>query len=195
VARVAPTRIIQVTAFLCTERMGLRRVTADDVDLLVELNSDPAVMAYLTGGRPTSRVEVETVLVPRYLDEYERGVAGRWLAHDLGTGEFLGWFGLDSDTSPPDARELGYRLRTPVWGRGLATEGSRALIDYAFGDLGLRRVWAQTMAVNAGSRRVLEKSGLHYVRTMHPQFDQPIPGSEHGEVEYELLRDEWAQRG
>ncbi len=77
-------------------------------------------------------------MLPRVLDEYERGVAGRWLAHDKITGEFLGWFGLDSDTSPPDARELGYRLRSAAWGRGLATEGARALVDHGFRELGLR---------------------------------------------------------
>jgi RimJ/RimL family protein N-acetyltransferase len=184
-----------VDPFLRTDRMTLRRLTPDDVDLFVELDSDPGVMRFLTGGKPTPRSWVVDVMLPRVLDEYERGVAGRWLAHDAGTGEFLGWFGLDSDTSPPVARELGYRLRTAAWGRGLATEGARALVRYAFADLGLRRVWGQTMAVNAGSRRVMEKAGLHYVRTFHPGFEDPIPGADLGEVEYELLRDEWARRG
>jgi RimJ/RimL family protein N-acetyltransferase len=63
-------------------------------------------------------------------------------------------------------------------GRGLATEGSRALIARAFTDLGARRVVAQTMAVNRASRRVMEKSGLHYVRTFHLQFDDALPGTE-----------------
>jgi RimJ/RimL family protein N-acetyltransferase len=184
-----------VEPFFQTDRMTLRRVTKDDIDLFVELDSDPAVMRYLTGGRPTPRTWVETVMLVRVLEEYERGVPGRWLAHDRVTGEFLGWFGLDSDTSPPDARELGYRLKATAWGRGLATEGSLALIEYSFTGLRLRRVWAQTMAVNRGSRRVLEKAGLRYVRTTHRDFDDPIPGTEHGEVEYELLRVEWARSG
>ncbi len=181
--------------FLRTERMTFRRVTPADVALLVELDSDPAVMRYLTGGVATSRARIETVLIPRYLDEYERGVDGRWLAHDSGTGEFLGWFGLDSDTSPPTAREIGYRLRSTAWGRGLATEGARALVEYGFADLGLQRIWGQTMAVNAGSRRVMEKAGLRFVRTFHADWDEPIPGREHGDVEYALTRDEWAARG
>lgn len=171
--------------------MALRRVRPDDVELLVELNSDPQVMRYLDAGRCAPREEIETVLIPRYLDEYARGVPGRWLAHDLGSGEFLGWFGLDSDTAPPDERELGYRLRTAAWGRGLATEGARALVGYAFADLGLRRVWGQTMAVNIGSRGVMENAGLRYVRTFEPDWDEPIEGAEHGEVEYELLRADW----
>jgi RimJ/RimL family protein N-acetyltransferase len=55
--------------------------------------------------------------------------------------------------------ELGYRLRRQAWGRGYATEGSRALIRNGFTELGVRRVFATTMAVNLGSRRVLEKAG------------------------------------
>jgi RimJ/RimL family protein N-acetyltransferase len=112
---------------------------------------------------------------------------GRWIAEDADTGEFLGWLALDpgADGTEP---ELGYRLRRAVWGRGLATEGSLALVDWAFDTPGVTRVWAQTMAVNAASRRVMEKAGLRHVRTFHLHFDDPIPGTEHGEVEYEIRR-------
>lgn len=61
----------------------------------------------------------------------------------------------------------------------------------AFTELGVRRVFAETMAVNLASRRVVEKAGLRWVRTLYPQWDQPLPGSEHGEVEYALDRAEW----
>ncbi|GIG56294.1 hypothetical protein Lfu02_06660 [Longispora fulva] len=59
----------------------------------------------------------------------------------------------------------------------------------AFDDLGARRVYARTMAVHLASRRVMEKAGLRYARTLHLLFDDPIPGTEHGEVEYELSRE------
>ncbi len=91
----------------------------------------------------------------------------------------------------PAGAELGYRLRRDAWGHGYATEGSRALIAKGFGELGLSRIWAQTMAVNTRSRRVLEKSGLRYVRTFFMDFDDPIPGTEKGEVEYAITRSEW----
>jgi RimJ/RimL family protein N-acetyltransferase len=87
--------------------------------------------------------------------------------------------------------ELGYRLCRSAWGRGLATEGSRALVRHAFDTVGVRRVWAETMAVNDRSRAVMAKAGLRYVRTFHLTFDDPIPGTEHGEVEYELRREDW----
>ena len=50
--------------FLETERLILRRFTPDDVDLLVELDSDPDVMRYINGGRPTPREEIETDILP-----------------------------------------------------------------------------------------------------------------------------------
>jgi RimJ/RimL family protein N-acetyltransferase len=107
------------------------------------------------------------------------------------TGEFLGWFRLSQRATATDEAEVGYRLRRAWWGQGYATEGWRALIDAAFTDLGLRRVYAETMAVNLASRRVMEKSGMRHVRTFHLHFDDPIPGTEHGEVEYELRRSDW----
>ena len=63
-----------------------------------------------------------------------------------------------------------------------------------FTDLGVRRVTANTMAVNSRSRRVMEKSGLTFVRAFTGDWPEAIPGSEHGEVEYALTRDAWAAR-
>jgi RimJ/RimL family protein N-acetyltransferase len=181
--------------FLETDRLLLRRLTAADVDHLVELDGDPEVMRFLTNGRPTPRERIERVTLPRVMSGYEhlRGL-GRMAAIERATSAFLGWIGFDpsDDGRPDDEIELGYRLRRSAWGRGYATEGSRALIDEAFTDFPVRRVYAQTMAVNLASRRVMEKSGLRFVRTFHLTWDDPIPGTEHGEVEYALDRAEWA---
>ena len=177
--------------FLETDRLLLRRFTHADVDDLVELDSDPEVMRFLTNGRPTPRVVIKRDTLPGIMSGYERlrGL-GRMATIDRSTNAFLGWIGFD----PPegggsdDEIELGYRLHRFAWGRGYATEGSRALIRMAFNEFGVRRVWAQTMAVNHASRRVMEKSGLRFVRTFHLTWDDPIPGTEHGEVEYALDR-------
>ncbi len=140
-------------------------------------------MAFLTNGKPTPRAEIEERVLPGFMRDYpDLGVFAAFLRE---TGAFAGWFEIAGDRS---AAELGYRLRKEFWGRGLATEGSRALIAKAFDELGVERVWAQTMAVNTRSRRVMEKSGLTHVRTFFPHFDDPIPGSESGEVEYAITR-------
>jgi RimJ/RimL family protein N-acetyltransferase len=170
-----------------TERLVLRRFTLDDVGNLVDLDGDPAVMRYLTGGKPTERAVIAGELA-RLLRQYDQGGAGRWAAVERSTGAFLGWFALDPREG---ALELGYRLRRSAWGKGYATEGSRALVRMAFTELGAERVFAETMAVNTASRRVLEKAGLRLVRTFHLTWDDPIEGTEHGEVEYALRKEDW----
>ena len=180
--------------YLESERLRLRRFTADDADLLVDLDSDPAVMRYITGGRPTPRAEIETDILPWWLEYYERTRGyGFWAAIEKASGGFIGWFHLrPADDDRPDEPELGYRLRASTWRQGYATEGSRALIERAFRELGAECVTAETMAVNTASRRVMEKAGLRYVRTFHAEWPDKIDGDEHGDVEYALTRAEWS---
>ena len=184
----------QMDVFLETERLVLRRFTATDVDNLVELDSDPEVMHYVTGGRVTSREEIQNEVLPAFLGYYERFPGyGFWAAVEKATGAFLGWFHLRPapDAGRPDEPELGYRLRRQAWGKGYATEGSRALIDKAFAELGAERVFSETMVVHIASRRVMERSGLKLVRIFHQDWPDKIDGDEHGDVEYALTRAEW----
>ncbi|ARQ67946.1 GNAT family N-acetyltransferase [Streptomyces marincola] len=181
---------------LTTARLSLRPFTEADEDHLVRLDADPRVTRYLNGGRPTPRETVRTRQLPRLLHRHpSTGTVGYLAAEDRRTGAFLGWFELRPvrEDSPP-VLELGYRLRPDAWGRGLATEGARALVDRGFADLGAGRVIANTMAVNTASRRVLEKAGLRYVRTWFGDWPEPVEGSEHGDVEYALDRAAWRRR-
>ena len=173
-------------AFLETERLALRRFISADVESLFSLHSDPDVMRFLDGGRGTSRREVEREYRERFAKD------GYWAAIERATGDFVGWFGFHprGDRGPHEF-ELGYRIRRSAWGQGYATEASRALIRKGFTELGARRVFAETMAVNLASRRVMVKSGLKYVRTFHEDWSNPIAGAEQGEVEYALTRAAW----
>jgi RimJ/RimL family protein N-acetyltransferase len=179
--------------YLQTERLILRRFTLDDVDLATELDSDPEVMRYITGGRPTPRDEIRDDYLPSWLAYYERGDRyGFWAAMEKGTDTFIGWFHLRPQPEDPDDEpELGYRLNAAACGQGYATEGSRALIRKAFEELGARRVYATTMVVNVGSWRVMEKAGLRRIREFRQEWPYRIEGEEHGDVEYALTRDEW----
>jgi RimJ/RimL family protein N-acetyltransferase len=171
----------RTAAFLETGRLVLRPFAGGDHDALVALHNDPEVMRFINGGRPVAREEALRVAA----------TDGFWAADEQGTGEFLGWFEFRDLTGRGDEVELGYRLRRAAWGRGYATEGARALVCKGFGELGVRRVTATTMAVNVRSRRVMEKAGLVYVRTFHDEWDDPVAGAELGDVEYALTRQEW----
>lgn len=173
--------------------MVLREFTAESGQLLLELDTDPQVMHYITGGSSTSAEEIETEVLPAFLGYHLRGDGyGFWAAVLRDSDEFIGWFHLrPGPDAPRDEPELGYRLKRSVWGRGLATEGSRALIDYAFNHCGASRVVAETMTVHTASRRVMEKSGMRLVRTFHADWPHKIDGDEHGDVEYAITREEW----
>jgi RimJ/RimL family protein N-acetyltransferase len=179
-----------VHVFCETERLVLRRFTEADVDALESLDADPAVMRFLNGGRPTPREQIRDEVLPRFMSHYDRYPGfGVWAAMDHSTGWFLGWFALrPPEGAEPGVVELGYRLRRSAWGRGYATEGSRALIRKGFIEYGARRVIAQTMTVNMASRRVMEKCGLTYVRTFFEEWPEAIEGTEQGDVEYALDR-------
>ena len=179
-----------------TEHLVLRRFTEGDAENLFELDGDPEVMRFLTGGEPTPHDVIRDETLPRFLRDYERFPGfGYWAAIEKSTGKFVGWFEFrPPEGSSPDEVELGYRLSRSAWGKGYATEGSRALIRKGFTELGVRRVVAQTMAVNVASRRVMEKAGLTYVRAFREEWPYPIEGAEHGEVEYALTKAAWDQQ-
>ncbi|GAB3456968.1 GNAT family N-acetyltransferase [Actinophytocola sediminis] len=153
-------------------------------------------MRYLTGGVPTPRERVVATVLPTMIEDYTRtpglGAFAAFTRSAEFSAEFIGWFMLvRDDNHPPDEAEIGYRLRRAAWGNGYATEGGAALLRYGFEVAGLRRIFADTMAVNTRSRRVMDKLGLRYESTYFAPY-APIPGSEHGEVVYGLDRAAWA---
>jgi RimJ/RimL family protein N-acetyltransferase len=190
--------------FLETERLILRRFTMDDVDNLVELDSDPDVMHYITGGKPTPREQIETDFLPHFLAYYERGERyGFWAVVEKTSGDFIGWFHFrpPHGSTDPDIAELGYRFRKVAWGKGYATEGSRALIAKGFKELGVKRVTAYTFEKHDASQRVMEKAGLSFVRKFRMTPEQleaeglaPEDFWDGDDVEYALDRDDWERQ-
>jgi RimJ/RimL family protein N-acetyltransferase len=178
-----------------TERLLLVPLADRHLELEVELDSDPEVLRYISG-RAHTRDEVVRSHAERMALGRKVPGLGYWIAFGADGDEFVGLMMLPPAHGPdqpddPSVADLGYRLLRRWWRQGLATEASRALLRHAFDVVGVRRVIAQTMAVNAASRGVMAAAGLRYVRTYHPAFDDPLPGSEQGEVEYEMTREDW----
>jgi RimJ/RimL family protein N-acetyltransferase len=178
------------------------------LELEVQLDSDPEVLRYLWG-RARSRDEVVASHEQRMALAGEVDGLGYWMAFgsDGGTpdsvapeheqdGEFVGLMMLPPAHGPdqpddPTVAGLGYRLVRRYWRQGLASEASLVLLRHAFETVGQNRVIAQTMAVNSGSRGVMETIGMRYARTYFPAWDDPLPGADQGEVEYEMTRAMW----
>ena len=194
---------------LHTDRLVLEPLGDEHLEHEVELDADPEVMRYLVDGRARTRAEVVEAHARRLASARTVDGLGFWAGFlregtdsaDGGeAGEFVGWWILEpptrADQGPVAGQgELGYRIVRRRWRQGLATEGGRELLRHGFEDLGLERVFAETMAVNTGSRAVMEALGMRFVRGFHladsPDFHAVIPGSEHGEVEYAVTRAEW----
>jgi len=184
-----------MTVHVATERLVLREFTRDDAQHIVDLDADPEVARWRSEP-PTSRAEVEGDVLPYYLRFYRRTPGfGFWAVEEKANGEFIGWFHLRPDDGyGADEPELGYRLRSSVWGRGYATEGSQALIDKAFTEHPIRRVVASTAGFHTASRRVMEKCGMRLVREFDGGYPSLGPDDVLGDVEYAIERDEWEHR-
>lgn len=187
-----------MTPVLETDRLVLRRFTEEDAPLLLALDSDTEVMRYIGPyGLPdlsAYRERIRTYFQPYY----EVGPRyGFWPAEEKATGAFVGWFHLRPAPDYRFAREagfrageydIGYRLARSVWGKGYATEVSRALVERGFADPAVTAIVACVTIGNAASCRVLEKVGLHRVSEfLMPGFDMPA-------AKYALTRAEWESR-
>jgi RimJ/RimL family protein N-acetyltransferase len=146
-----------------TERLRLRRFGPEDAGLLHELDSDPEVMRFISNGQATPLAQIEAEILPRILSYYSRvPPQGVWAAHTRKDDQFIGWFHLRADKIEPREMELGYRLKRNAWGRGLATEGSKALLQKGFIDWHNEKISARTLAGNRASQRVMQKIGLKF---------------------------------
>lgn len=175
-----------IRLILQTRHLTLSPCRPEDRNDFIALEQDPEVMRFLNGGHPVGHDESDPgadFLMPRGDEQHV------WTARRMANGGFVGWFCLWPEGN--GSAELGYRLRRAQWGKGLATEGGSALIRWGFESAVYDRIVATTMAVNQPSRRVMEKIGLHYSRTVHVDYADPIPGAEQGEVWYEVRRSQW----
>ena len=179
---------------LTTRRIRLEPMTSEHLPLLVELDADAEVLRHIVG-RARDASEVQEFWGPICADIAADAVGlGSWIGWRRSDGDFLGWWDLSADkpvSEHPSRAEAGWRLGRRHWRQGYATEGAAELLTYGFETVALNTVWAETMAVNQPSRRLMTKLGMRHVRTDHRQWDDPLPGSEQGEVVYEVSHGEW----
>ncbi len=158
-----------------TDRLSLRRWRATDTAIFTRLNADPRVMEHY----PASLSPVESrLMIGRIQAHFSLHNFGLWAVELRQTGDFIGYIGLNiptfqlpipSHTEP--AVEIGWRLACEYWGRGLATEGARAVLHHAFTTLNLEEIVSFTVPTNLRSIKVMEKLGM----TLDPadDFDHP----------------------
>jgi RimJ/RimL family protein N-acetyltransferase len=179
---------VPAAAEIRTARLVLRRWRPSDRAPFAELNSDPEVIEHLPG--PMTRAESDAFLdrIDAHWDEHGYG---RWAVDVPGEAEMIGFIGLTVPQFHP-LDEIGWRLARPFWGRGLATEGAKAVLGEAFGRLGREEVVSFTVPANLRSTRVMERLGMTHDPADdfdHPYFPEGHRLRRH--VLYRLTRAGW----
>jgi len=153
-----------------TDRLILRQITEDDASDLLQLDRDPEVVRFFPD-LIASPEQTKTFINKNIAHYEEYDGYGFWAAIEKSTKQFIGWFlfrpaihasYFDPFITDPEDIELGYRLKKSAWGKGYATEGSKALISKGFNDLSATCIFAGALAENEASWRVMEKIGLKF---------------------------------
>ncbi|GGK81773.1 GNAT family N-acetyltransferase [Mangrovihabitans endophyticus] len=157
-----------------TPRLLLRRWRSEDLDGLAAINAQPGVMRYIHDGHTLDRAATAERLA-RYRRHWDEHGFGLYAVEVKQTGELAGFTGLAVPTFLPEilpAVEIGWRLGSAYWGRGLATEAARAVVAHAGAELGLRRLVSIHVVGNEASARVMIKLGMSLER----ETEQPDTG-------------------
>ncbi|MEM8687266.1 MAG: GNAT family N-acetyltransferase [Pseudomonadota bacterium] len=186
-ASIRPEPLAPGALVLETERLRMRPLGEEDIDLSHEIFLDPEVVKYVCElSKPEDlESELQTAMT--------RGAGGRlgvWCVMDKATSEKLGsgvllplpleeedtdWSLLVEDRYPDAEIEIGYMLKRSAWGCGFATEVCTRLVRFAFEQTALEEIVACTDPENLASQNVLKKSGLRDVGLRHAYGTQ-CPG-------------------
>ena len=175
-----------------TARLRLRRFTAADLPALIAYRNDPEVARY-QGWETFSAEEADAFLHGQ--DATEPGAPGAWLQiamEEKASGTVVGDCALHVREDDARQGEIGFTLSRAHQGRGLAREAVTAVLDYAFGTLGLHRMIAVTDARNAAAPALLERIGMR--REGHFLQNVWFKGAWGDELQFAVLAEEWLGR-
>ncbi len=154
-----------------TQRLLLRDWRDSDLEPWVAMNADPRVTEFFDRTYTRELSESQAAMMRERL---ARDGHGWWVVEIRGGPAFAGVIVLQEVpfVAPfTPANEIGWRFGVESWGRGYATEGAEAALDFAFWALGWREIVAFTAQQNLRSRRVMERLGM--TRDSADDFDHP----------------------
>jgi RimJ/RimL family protein N-acetyltransferase len=176
--------------FLQTKRLLLREFVEDDWTAVHAYQSDPLYLRYYHW---TERAETDVQnFVQMFIGwQRERPRTQFQLAviHQA-EGRLIGSCGIRINDLEQREANIGYELHSRYWGKGYATEAAQAVLHFGFTTLNMQRIWAECVADNAGSVRVLKKLGMRLeIREINKEF---IKGRWRDNLIFATSADEWA---
>ena len=161
---------------LPTDRLRIREWEQDDAEAALEIYGAADVAHWLTPEwRPLSDVEAMRSVLHAWIEAGPNLIppAGRWAIVRTEDGELVG--GLSLKLLPPyeEDFELTWALRPDVWGRGYATEASRAIITWAF-EQGIEEVFAVARPDNERALGVARRLGMEWVGETEKYYDMRL---------------------
>jgi len=171
---------------LTTLRTTLREIVPADAAALFAFRSDAEEQRY--NDPPLTDVDEAGALVERLAREYRDDGVVRWGLTVGRDDVVVGLLGYNSWNRDDARAEIGYDLARRLWGRGLAAEAVRAVVDFGFDRMGLNRIGVRTDAANLRSVRLLDRLGVQREGTLRAWFVEH--GTPHDIAVYSLLRSE-----
>jgi RimJ/RimL family protein N-acetyltransferase len=169
-----------------TERLLLRRWLPSDREPFARLNADARVMEFMPRRLSAAQSDQMIDRIDAHFRKHGFGLYAAELRHQK---RFVGYVGLHTpgfQAHFTPCVEIGWRLMADEWGRGLATEGARAVVRYAFDALELDSLVSFTVPANVRSIRVMEKIGM--TRKPTEDFDHPNLPEGHALARHLLYR-------
>lgn len=148
--------------FIETERLFLRPFLLEDIGPAYLMNLDVKVSQFTGDGGIVSKAETRRRIIDDVMGDYKKHGFGRLAVVWKENKEFIGFAGLKY-LEDIQAVDLGYRLRSEYWGRGIATEAGKACLELGFSTLALEQIIAMILPANFRSQRVLEKLGMKFL--------------------------------
>lgn len=176
---------------LACARLQLRPLRADDADALFALHSDPRVMRYWSCA-PWTKREQAVERIAQLVRDRAKSEFYTLAATIAGEDALIGTASLFAINRTHRRGEIGYALRSDVWGRGYATEMLHATIAFAFDAIGLERLEADIDPRNEASCRLVERVGFLREGLLRQRWR--VAGEVTDSAMYGLLRGEYAQR-
>jgi ribosomal-protein-alanine N-acetyltransferase len=175
---------------LTTERLRLRQVQHTDAAAVLVSFGDFEVQKY---NGPVLDLNGVHEMITDAQRSYAEGRSVSWGITRQGDETVMGGIGLWNWNKYHRRVELGYDLARVYWGKGYATEGITAVLNFAFSQMNLNRVDAYTIADNHGSVRLLARLGFTREGTRRG-YSWEEDGTFHDSAIYGLLASEWPQQ-